>query len=292
MERIGVLVHPTRPVLDAVEVLREWAENHGVEVVQLPVGNQPEVAPAGGVSACDLVTALGGDGTVLKALHAAAKTGTPVLGVAYGSLGALTAVPEHELRTTLDRFAAGDWFAGHLPALQLSSSDGLIASAINDCVLSRRKGTQLLLDVYVNDELYVRVAGDGVVVATALGSSAYSMAAGGAILSGGTDVFICTPLAMHGGCAPPLVVPEDRELVLVVHPTFGGFDVEVDGRELETDAERFAITSMHDYATLVTFEPSDTGLARLRERGLITDSPRIIGADRRELGAPDWDCSP
>lgn len=287
MERIGVLVHPTRPVLDAVEVLREWAENHGVEVVQLPVGNQPEVAPAGGVSACDLVTALGGDGTVLKALHAAAKTGTPVLGVAYGSLGALTAVPEHELRTTLDRFAAGDWFAGHLPALQLSSSDGLIASAINDCVLSRRKGTQLLLDVYVNDELYVRVAGDGVVVATALGSSAYSMAAGGAILSGGTDVFICTPLAMHGGCAPPLVVPEDRELVLVVHPTFGGFDVEVDGRELETDAERFAITSMHDYATLVTFEPSDTGLARLRERGLITDSPRIIGADRRELGAPD-----
>lgn len=287
MERIGVLVHPTRPVLDAVEVLREWAENHGVEVVQLPVGDQPEVAPAGGVSACDLVTALGGDGTVLKALHAAAETGTPVLGVAYGSLGALTAVPEHELRTTLDRFAAGDWFAGHLPALQLSSSDGLIASAINDCVLSRRKGTQLLLDVYVNDELYVRVAGDGVVVATALGSSAYSMAAGGAILSGGTDVFICTPLAMHGGCAPPLVVPEDRELVVVVHPTFGGFDVEVDGRELATDADRFAITSMHDYATLVTFEPSHTGLATLREHGLITDSPRIIGADRRELNAPD-----
>lgn len=287
MRRIGVLVHPTRPVEDAVDVLHDWARDHDLEVVQMAVGDQPTVAPPGEVSACDLVAALGGDGTVLKALHAAAKTATPVLGVAYGSLGALTAVPEHELRPALDRFAAGDWFGTELPALSLSSADGLIASAINDCVLARRRGTQLILDVYVDHDLYVRLAGDGVVVATALGSSAYSMAAGGAVLSTGTDVFICTPLAMHGGCAPPLVIPEDRELSVEVHPTYGGFDLEVDGRQLPTDADRFTITSRHAYTTLVTFEPSRTGLARLRERGLISDSPRITGAYRRERVAPD-----
>jgi NAD+ kinase len=287
MRRIGVLVHPTRPVEDAVEVLRDWAKDRDVEVVQIAVGDQPTVAPPGQVSACDLVAALGGDGTVLKALHIAARTATPVLGVAYGSLGALTAVPEHELRTALDRFAAGDWFRSELPALDLSSAEGLHASAINDCVLSRRRGTQLILDVYVDQDLYVRLAGDGVIVATALGSSAYSMAAGGAILSSGTDVFICTPLAMHGGCAPPLVVPEDRELTVVVHPTYGGFDLAVDGRQMAIGADRFKVTSRHAYTTLVTFEPSRTGLGRLRERGLIADSPRVAAEHTRERATPD-----
>lgn len=286
MRRIGVLVHPSRPVESAVEELRTWTEEHGVELFQLAVAEQPSVAPTAEVSACDLIAALGGDGTVLKALHVAHSTGTPVLGVAYGSLGALTAVPEHELHTALDRFAAGDWLGARLPALEVRSPDAPVASAVNDCVLSRRKGTQLILDVYVGEELYVRLAGDGVIVATALGSSAYSMAAGGAILRVGTHAFICTPLAMHGGCAPPLVVGEDSELVVAVHPTFGGFDLEIDGRSIAADnADHFTITSRHDYATLVTLEPSHAGLTRLRERGLITDSPRILGQDRRHLPA-------
>jgi NAD+ kinase len=220
---------------------------------------------------------------VLKALHVAARTATPVLGVAHGSLGALTAVPDPELRAALDRFAAGDWFGARLPALELGSPEGPSATAINDCVLTRRKGTQLILDVYVDEELYVRLAGDGVIVATALGSSAYSMAAGGAVLSVGTDAFICTPLAMHGGCAPPVVVPADSGVAVQAHPTFGGFDVQIDGRDLTTDATRFTITWRHDYATLVTLDPSHTGLARLRERDLIIDSPRITGQDRRQL---------
>jgi NAD+ kinase len=282
MRCIGVLVHPTRPVLDAVEVLDKWAQDNDAELVQIAVGNQPTVAPSGRVEGCDLITALGGDGTVLKALHVSARTGKPVLGVAYGSLGALTAVPETELHTALERFAAGDWFAAHLPALEIGAPDGPLATALNDCVMSRRKGTQLILDVYIDRELYVRLAGDGVIVATALGSSAYSMAAGGAVLSVGTDAFICTPLAMHGGCAPPLVVPADREVELVAHPTFGGFDVEIDGRDLTTEATTFRVTCRHDYATLVTLEPPLTGLTRLRDRGLIADSPRITGQDRRQ----------
>ena len=287
MQRVGVTVHPTRPVEEALDVLRAWTAEHRVELVQVPAGEQPPVAPAGSVSACDVVVALGGDGTVLEALHVASRTRTPVLGVAYGSLGALAAVPHERLAEGLDRFAAGDWIAGRLPALGLCDGVPEPVWAINDLAFVRRGGTQLVLDVFVADELYVRLAGDGIVVATALGSSAYSMAAGGPLLAAGTNAFICTPLAMHGGCAPPIVVPDDRRVTLEAHPGHDGFEVELDGFHVEPDGERFVIALERDHATLVRFEEVASGIARLRERELITDSPRVLARDGRPLAARD-----
>jgi NAD+ kinase len=281
MKRVGVLVHPTRPLQEALDILRHWTEQRGLELVQVPEGQQPPVAPTGEVSACDLVAALGGDGTVLKALHAAARTGTPVMGVAYGSLGALTTVPEADLLDGLDRFMAGDWIPRRLPALALASADGEVASAINDLVVSRRGGTQLVLDVCVADDLYARLAGDGIVVATPLGSSAYSMAAGGPLLDAGTNAFVCTPLAMHGGCAPPVVVSDDREVSLQAHPGHGGFDLQIDGSHVPSTAERFVVRLEQEYATLVDLLDLETGLPGLRKRGLIADSPRVLVRDRR-----------
>jgi NAD+ kinase len=285
MDRVGVVVHPTRPVHDALEVLERWTQERGLQLVQLWTPEQPWVAQPGEVTACDLITAIGGDGTVLKALHAAGKTQTPVMGVAYGSLGVLTTVAENELRAGLDQFAGGDWLARHLPALELRADERELAWAINDLVLARRGSTQLVVDVYVDQKLYVRLAGDGVVVATPLGSSAYSMAAGGPLLAGGTDAFVCTPLAMHGGCAPPLVVPGDREVRLEIHPGHGGFDLEIDGFRVGTEAERFSVRSHNAYATLVVFDDARGGLPWLRERGLISDSPRVAARERTALQA-------
>jgi NAD+ kinase len=292
MKRVGVLVHPTRPVRKAVAVLERWTKDHGLQLVQIPTAEQPQIAPFGEVSACDLLTALGGDGTILQALHVAARTGTPVLSVACGSLGVLTTVPENELRAALDRFAAGDWLARQLPALDVVAGGTHVASAINDLVLARRGGTQLIVEVCVDEELYVRMAGDGVVVATPVGSSAYSMAAGGSLLATGTNAFVCTPLAMHGGCAPPLVVPDDRDITIEIHPGHGGFDVEVDGSPVETDARRVSISSEHAYATLVVLDGSGSSLPWLRMRGLIRDSPRVAAREqgrlcRQTVGARD-----
>jgi NAD+ kinase len=284
MERVGVLVHPTRPAQDALEILRRWTEDHGLGLVQIPAGEQPPVAPSGEVSACDLVVAVGGDGTMLKALHAAARTETPVLSVACGSLGVLTTVTGNELHAALDRFAAGDWLARHLPALDVGAGGAHVAWAINDLVLSRRGGTQLVVEVCVDGELYVRTAGDGIVVATPVGSSAYSMAAGGSLLAADTSAFVCTPLAMHGGCAPPLVVSDDRQLTIEIHPGHGGFDLEVDGSLVETESRWFSVGSKDAYATVVVLDGSRSGLPWLRERGLISDSPRIVARERQEAG--------
>jgi NAD+ kinase len=167
-----------------------------------------------------------------------------------------------------------------LPALEIRAGGRHVASAINDGVISRGRGTQLLVDVRVDGELYARLAGDGVIVATPLGSSAYSMAAGGSLLAEAANAFLCTPLAMHGGCAPPLAVAGASVVTLDVHPGHSGYYLDVDGFAVPTDALRFEVTTRAAYATLVGFDAATTALSRLRARRLIIDSPRVAGQDR------------
>jgi NAD+ kinase len=285
MHRVGVVLHPTRRVDAALETLQRWTASRGLRLVPVQdAESQSGAAPPGEVTALDLVAAVGGDGTVLRALHVAAKTQTPVLGVACGSLGALSTVSVAQLPAALDRIVAGEWVPRRLPALAVGTPEGGAARAVNDLVLVRRGTGQLVVGVSVGDDLYARLAGDGVVVATPLGSSAYSMAAGGSLLVAGTDAFVCTPLAMHGGCAPPLVVPADRELRLDVDPCRGDFELELDGRRVESTAKRFTVSTENDYATLVSFTDPDSGIPGLRRRRLITDSPRVLARDGRTAG--------
>jgi NAD+ kinase len=282
VKRIGLVVHPSREIEFPLSTLKRWAEERDIDVVQVRArGAMRMVAPLGEVDACDLVVAIGGDGTVLTALRAAAEHGTPVLGIACGSLGALSAVLAGQTAEALDRFKAGSWSRRTLPALEASAEGEQVAWSINDFVLVRRVMGQLIVDVTVGDELYVRLAGDGVIAATALGSSAYSLAAGGPVMADGTDALLITPLAMHGGSAPPLVVRAGVDVTLEAHPTYAGFDVEVDGHPQETDARRFVVRLVETAATLVSLGDPGLGLSALRRRGLITDSPRVLARDER-----------
>jgi NAD+ kinase len=283
VKRIGLVVHPSREIGRPLAILTEWATARGIEVVQLRArGAMRMVAPLGEVSACDLVVAVGGDGTVLTALRAAAPHGTPVLGVACGSLGALSAVMAPDTMAALDSYEDGSWSRREVPALEAFVDGQKIAWSVNDFVLVRRTLGQLLVDVTVGEELYARLAGDGVIVSTALGSSAYSMAAGGPVLVDGTGAFVVTPLAMHGGLAPPLVVRAGVDVTLDAHPGYGGFDVEVDGHPQETDAKQFVLRLVEGSGTLVALGDPGLGLAALRRRGLVADSPRVLARDKRE----------
>jgi NAD+ kinase len=286
VKTIGVVVHPSRSITTPLEVLRRWTAEHGVDLVQLRTGDgQREVAAYGTVEACDLVVAIGGDGTVLWALGAAEPTGTPVLGVACGSLGALTTTSSEEFEEALDAFVSGEWIPRALPALSIAVNGAHVKQAINDAVLLRRTG-QLQVDVSIDGELYARLAGDGVIVATALGSTAYSMAAGGPVLPLGTHAFVATPLAAHGGCAPPLIVPGDGELQIHPHPGFDGFDIEVDGHvKPAMTASSYAITLTEARSVLVCLSDPGRGFKTLRRRGLIIDSPRVLARDRRTEAA-------
>jgi NAD+ kinase len=274
VRRVALVIHPTRPVAGARQTVEGWASRHGLGVVTLHGGDAAEPG--------DLIVALGGDGTVLAALRAAAPVQAPVLGVACGSLGALTTVTGNELADALERVRAGDWTGRSLPALSIEAPEASAEWAINDFVVVRRGGTQLVADVSVDGETYVRLAGDGLIVATPLGSSAYNMAAGGPLLIAGTAAFVCTPLAMHGGSAPSLVVPAAGALRVEVRPSYGGFELEIDGRRRPAAGLDYRLSLHPDKVTIIGFDEPRIGLAGLRRRGLIADSPRVLARDARD----------
>jgi NAD+ kinase len=138
-----------------------------------------------------------------------------------------------------------------------------------------------MASVSVDDELYVRMAGDGVIVATPGGSSAYSMAVGGPVIAGGTPAFVCTPIAMHGGLAPPLVVAATSTLHVQLQPGYAGFDIEIDGHNYPATELEYRITLREDKVTLIAFGGPSRGLSALRDRRLIIDSARVLARDAR-----------
>lgn len=285
--RVALVLHPTRPVAAPLETLERWTRESGLDIVQIPTAGGPEreVALRGELQPGDLVVALGGDGTVLSALRAAAPHNAPVLGVACGSLGALTSVQGDGLEDALQRVRSGHWTARPLPALAIHPADAPDEWAVNDFVVVRRGAGQVVVDVSVDDELYVRLAGDGLIVASPLGSSAYSMAAGGPLLAAGTLALVCTPLAMHGGSAPPLVVPATANVRVEMHPSFAGFDIEIDGHTYPLQGLDYRLSLHLEKVTLVSFRRLGLGLEGLRERRLITDSPRVLARDDRAARA-------
>jgi NAD+ kinase len=279
---IGLVVHPTRRLDEVLDGIGDWASDHAVEVGQVCVDGQTRrVADPVDAAACDLLVALGGDGTTLAALHEAAPVSRPVLGIACGSVGMLTSTAADSVSAALDQFAAGEWTAADVPGLEVDSDGAPPDVAINDLAVLRNGPGQAIVSVVVDDVLYARVAGDGLVVATALGSSAYSMAAGGPVLAPGADGMVVTPLAAHGGCTPPLVTGGDSQLTLTIDPGFGGVRCDVDGHHTGIASRVLKVRMRPAYSTLVRLAAEESRIAGLRRRGLVVDSPRVLIRDLR-----------
>ncbi len=284
MTRYGLVVHPARDVGAPREELVDWGRQHDVEIVAL--GERQEghgELAAGEAEDCALVVAIGGDGTILGGarLAAAASTCPPVLGLAFGSLGMLAAIPVEEAATALDRFVSDDWTPLAIDGLRVTDESGATAVALNDVAVVRKGAGQVKPSVYVDGELYVRAAGDGVVVSTALGSSAYGMAAGGPLLAPDTRALCVTPLSMHGGCAPPLVVSGEAVLRIVVEQSYSGRRVELDGQPSDLEGHELELRLERDHVRVVRFADTEGFLAGLRQRAILVDSPRIVAHDAR-----------
>jgi NAD+ kinase len=288
-DRIGLAVHPRRELDGALATIRDWAARQDAEVVQI-ASDEREVAPRGEPADCDLAIALGGDGTTLAALHAAAPVGRPVLGVACGSLGALTATTADRLEDALDRVAAGEWRPRKLPALAAARDGEETLHGINDLVLVRAGAGQVTIEIEVDGARYVRFAGDGLVAATPLGSTAYTLASGGPMLAPGSTALVLTPLSPHGGVCPPIVTGPESEVSVTLDPGHGGARVEVDGQIKEVldrlEPVTFWLTLEPEFATLVSIGEEEPLLAGLRRRRILLDSPRVLAREEREATTP------
>jgi NAD+ kinase len=274
---VGIVVHPSRNVDRALERLRGWADARGITVVQVPVtGQKQSVAELGDPGDCDLIVSIGGDGTMLAAIHTAVSVGLPVLGVSCGSLGVLTTVAADTLPNALERFHRNDWSARLLPALIVTRPGAPDLTAFNDACIVRNGIGQVRVSSVVDGVLFSRLAGDGCIVSTPAGSTAYALAAGGPLLAPGTGAFLLTPLPSHGGSHQSLVVPFGAELDLQISAGIGGARLEIDGQIVVTDPTKLGITLRADVAKLVGFADQEPLFTSLRRRGIIADSPRIV----------------
>ena len=289
-KRIGIVVHPTRSIDRPLRLLREWAQEHGVDLGQIPAAySQRRVAEESDPSESDLIVSIGGDGTTLAALRSAATAQRPVMGIACGSLGALATVAVDDVPRSLERFSAGEWQPRRFPALSVVHGGAEPLFALNDLAVVRAGGGQVRVTAHVDGSMLTRIAGDGAVVSTPIGSSGYTISAGGPLLATGLDGFVFTPLPKHGGFCPPLVIGPRSQLLLDVAAGFGGARLEIDGQVAGERVRSLTISFREGVATMVSFVDQETLLAGLRRRRIILDSPRVAGdvASGERSGCPD-----
>jgi NAD+ kinase len=187
----------------------------------------------------DVVIALGGDGTMLRAARAIGDSGTPLLGINLGSLGYLTDVSSSELDQALDRLLSGDY---HLEARSrvhcLAWRDGRQAAdytALNDIVVNMGPLPRALdLELRLDGESLGRFLGDGIVLSTPTGSTAYSLSAGGPICHSAVPCLLLTPICPHSLGMRPLIVADGIKIELFLHEVGQGATLTADGQEAAT----------------------------------------------------------
>ena len=159
----------------------------------------------------DLLLVFGGDGTMLRVARSVAGSATPMLGVNLGGLGFLTAVPSDELPRALNHVWRGEFKFETRALIEAGGAcrGGRIqAAALNDIVISRGAVSRLIsLDVSVDGELVTRYRCDGLIISSPTGSTAYSLAAGGAVVLPTAEVFAMTPICPHALSNRSIIMP-------------------------------------------------------------------------------------
>lgn len=215
--KVGLVVHAGRPASRevAVEAARTLAEldvevvaTVGGEVTDEEVPGElahlaPIVDPASFASGVELAISFGGDGTFLRAAHLCRDADVPVLGVNLGRLGFLAEVERHDLGPVLRAVAAGEYRVEDRATLSMEVHDGeggFVASswALNEVAVEKTVRQRLLLvDVYFDGTFFARVPADALLLATATGSTAYALSAGGPIVSPRVAATLVVPVAPH-----------------------------------------------------------------------------------------------
>jgi NAD+ kinase len=233
--RLGLVLHPRSDPTPVVEKLTSWARSHGKQVIvdardaaRVPVGVEP-VSEAQLVNESDALISLGGDGTMLGALRLAAQRPVPILGVNLGSLGFLVEVEPHELDAALDRLETGEFTVEeHSAAVLTDGSDESIA--FNDIALASVPGEGAVqASLTVMGRASGRYRCDALVIATPIGSTAYSYAAGGPIVSPMLDAVVISPVAPISGISRPVVISGAEPIGLALADGSGQPALQVDG---------------------------------------------------------------
>ncbi len=267
VKRIGLFGNPRKEDLPpAVASISQLCAKHGVSLTassdlknslddSISLLPNPEL-----VKAVDVVIAFGGDGTMLRAARVLGQTGVPLLGINLGSLGYLTDVPLGELEAAVLALIQGDY---HLDTrsrvyCNVYRADKFFAttSALNDLVvnmgpLPRALDMELILD---GDSLGPFL-GDGVIISTPTGSTAYNLSAGGPICHSEVPCLLVAPICPHSLGMRPLIISKNTTIELLLHETGEGAVLTADGQKTHilANGDRLEFREADHEVTLVKF---------------------------------------
>lgn len=239
---IGLIAHSEKPA--AATVVREMAtelKNHGV-----PFLAEQNTAPLAGMASdldvldlaerCDLLVAMGGDGTILRIVHKLRDVLPPIFGINIGSLGFLTCLGPGEISRAVASIRDRDYILSMRPLLEARLMPGSgrtrIFHGLNDAVISRGERSELVkIRVRLGDIPLTEYNADGLVVSTPTGSTAYSLSAGGPILMPDSGGFVITPICPHVLTNRSVVVSDASQIHVEISEKGHVVFVTVDGQE-------------------------------------------------------------
>jgi NAD+ kinase len=253
VDAVAIVSHGSKDVSDGIARVERAVAGAGAHVV-----DEPREA--------DLVVAVGGDGTILRALTALLGSDVPVIGVNYGRVGFLASIPPDELEADLARVFAGDYAAIELPTLQLEFNGGRYV-AVNDVVAtSSVLGRMVELGWAVGGEDLGVVPCDGMIASTPSGSTAYNLSNGGPVLVRGLDAMAITFIAPHSLHARPLVVPRGLTLTIANRTADVSLAVLTDGHRVgDVPPGSQASVWLCEQRSLLATLPETTFFGRYRE---------------------------
>ncbi|PYK62304.1 MAG: hypothetical protein DME43_00400 [Verrucomicrobia bacterium] len=275
---IGLIAHTEKAGVAklARDVIREFKERSLDVIVENETAKIAKQKAGGSIAQVaqrsDLIVVLGGDGTILNVVAVAGKNLKPIFGINVGSLGFLTCVNSSAYRQAVEAIVSGriSYSKRALLSVELRTSKRVLSKvhALNDAVISRGDLSRLIrLNAKVNGEALTEFNADGLVIATPTGSTAYSLSAGGPILSPESGVFVITPICPHVLTNRSVIVSDTSVIEIspgsTEYPTF----LSVDGREPVRVPPRAQIAIRQAKATLqLGFLPNVSFFSVLRHK--------------------------
>ncbi len=281
--RLGFVVHPGRdPAIRAASELVAWCRGRGIATRVLGDGMAMAADETVNDDAfpddLDLIVSVGGDGTLLRAAFMGNRADVPVLGVKVGRVGFLTEVDPREAPDALDSWVAGELEVDERMALT-AEADGAPMDepqwALNEVIVEKRARHRVIrLAAVVGEDYVTTFSADGVIVATPTGSTAYSFAARGPIVSPRLAAMVLTPVSAHVVFDRAIVLAPDEEVTLEVREDEPGL-LSADGRpgpELPVGS-RVRIRRADRPARLLRRKRTDSFFSLLREKFFLPADP-------------------
>jgi NAD+ kinase len=218
----------------------------------------------------DFLFSIGGDGTLLDAIPYVHDLGVPILGINLGRLGFLSSVSKNEMKQAITHIYSGNYTLDQRTLLKMEKPAGLFGKlnfALNDMTIYRNNNTSLVtVHVYVNGLFLNTYWGDGLIIATPTGSTAYSMSVGGPILTPGSENFVIAPIASHNLTVRPIVIQDSSEIRLKIEGREENYSLSLDSRQRMIGKKEEIIVRKCDFRINLVQMPGQNFFSTIREK--------------------------